>query len=290
MRGMALGEYLAGEVVEDYADALITRREALRRLCLLGLSVSSAGTLLAACGGDDVDRPTAAVTTTTTTTSLPGELVRFPGASGEVTGAFAAPEVARATVLVIHENEGLTPHFRDLVGRFAAEGYAALAVDLLSPEGGVQGGAAAAALSAAPLERLLGDSRAGIGELLRRFPDRDVGAVGFCFGGAMTWNLLHAGEARLAAAAPFYGPTPDAPDFRAARAAVLAVSAEHDDRVNVTRDRADAALRAAGLTYEVRTFPGTGHGFFNDTRPRHHPEAAAEAWQAVLQWFGTHLA
>ena len=116
-----------------------------------------------------------------------------------------------------------------------------------------------------------------------------LGVVGFCFGGAMTWRLLAAGEARLAVAVPFYGSIPDNPDFSKAKAAVLAVYAERDQRVNATRDAAAAALGQAGLTHEVRTFAGVDHAFFNDTGPRYDAMVAAEAYKALLDWLGRHL-
>ena len=106
----------------------------------------------------------------------------------------------------------------------------------------------------------------------------------------MTWSLLAAGESRLAAAVPFYGPIPENPDFSRARAAVLAVYAERDSRVNATRDAATAALRQAGLTHEVRTFAGVDHAFFNDTGPRYNEQAAKDAYATLLSWFGRHLA
>ena len=294
---MALRDYLAGEVAQDFADGLLTRREALRRLGLLGLSLTGASALLAACGGDGDDEtatpPTAPATTGPPAAGDQRDLIRFPGPSGELQAAYAEPGRKRASVLVIHENRGLTPHFHDVVRRLAGEGFASLCVDLLSSEGGTGAlgdpAAAPAALSAAPDDRLLGDLRAGIDELERRAAGLKVGAVGFCFGGGMTWNLLHAGEARLAAAAPFYGPAPENPDFGRARAAVLAVYGELDDRVNASRDRARAALEAAGLPHEVRTFPGADHAFFNDTGPRYNPEAAREAYAALLQWFNRYL-
>jgi carboxymethylenebutenolidase len=296
---MALRDYLAGEVAEDFADRLLTRREALRRLGLLGLSLSGASALLAACGGGDDDAPAPAATGETPS-SLPaggtpaGERITFQGSSGELQAAFAAPAEPRAAVLVIHENRGLTPHFDDLVGRLAAEGYAALAVDLLSPEGGTASladpAAAPTALSAAPMERLLADLRSSIDELQRRAPGVEVGAVGFCFGGGLTWSLLDAGEPRLAAAVPFYGPAPEGPDFSGSRAAVLGIYAEHDERVNASRSRAEAALKAAGLTHEIRTFAGADHAFFNDTGPRYDEAAATQANRALLDWFDRHLA
>ena len=113
--------------------------------------------------------------------------------------------------------------------------------------------------------------------------------IGFCFGGGMTWQLLASGEPRVAAAAPFYGPALAAPNFSGSKAAVLAVYAENDARVNGTRDAAVAALQAANLPVEVRTFPGTGHAFFNDTGGSYNATAATEAYQAVLAWYGRYL-
>jgi carboxymethylenebutenolidase len=114
--------------------------------------------------------------------------------------------------------------------------------------------------------------------------------VGFCFGGGMVWSLLAAGEPRLRAAAPFYGPLPDNADFSRSRgAAVLAVYAELDTRVNASRDAARAALQRAGLTHEIVTFPNANHAFFNDTGARYDPTAAAAAYERLLRWVGEHL-
>ena len=298
---MALRNYLVGEVTEDFVDGLLSRREALRRLTLLGLTLSSATALLAACsdGGGQLGAAgatsPAAVTTTPgrTATTKPGESVRFAGAAGELQGAWAEASAPQGAVLVVHENRGLTPHFFDLVGRFAGASYSALCVDLLSAQGGTGSlqdpAAAPTALANTPPEQLLGDLKAGIDELERRASDAKIGVVGFCFGGGLTWNLLQAGEQRLAAAVPFYGPAPESPDFSRAKAAVYAIYGEQDERVNATRNRAEAALKAAGLTYEIRTFAGAGHAFFNDTGPRYNPEAAQQAWQDMLHWFNQHL-
>ncbi len=233
---MALREYLAEEVALDFADARLTRREALTRLALLGLSTTAAGALLAACssdGGETVttrpDRTTSTAAPATTAAAAPttAESITFTGSNGQLKGAFAAAPKPKGAVLVIHENRGLTDHIRTIPPRFAADGYSALAVDLLSEEGGTEtlGGDAQAigALGAAPVDRLVADMRSGIDELQRRVPNKKVGIIGFCFGGGMVWTLLAAGEPRLAAATPFYGPTPANPDFSGSKAAVLAV-------------------------------------------------------------------
>jgi carboxymethylenebutenolidase len=300
---MALRDYLVGEVAEDYSDGELTRREALRRLGLLGLSAGAASTLLSACAAAEPAPEAAPASPPPAPVDPPGQAqsvgrgqeIRFAGPAGELIGAWAAPtdgEPAGA-VLVIHENRGLTEHFYDLVGRLAGAGYGALCVDLLSDQGGTAAltdpAQAPTTLADKPEDALVADLRAGIDELGRRVPGAKVGVVGFCFGGGMTWQLLQEGEARVAAAVPFYGPAPDQPDFRDATAAVLGVYAGLDDRVNASRERAETALRDAGLTYEIRTFEGADHAFFNDTGARYNADAAEQAYTEMTDWFGRHL-
>jgi carboxymethylenebutenolidase len=292
--------YLTEEVVEDYSDGVIGRREAMRRLGLLGVAVAAAAPLLAAC---DAGRPQDAARTADGTGAAPAgpsarpvEAVSFSGPGGRaLQGAWAAADEARGGVLVVHENRGLTDHIRSVAGRLAASGYSALAVELLSEEGGTGSfpdeGAVTAALNGVPDSRFVADMKAALDEIGRRTPGARLGAVGFCFGGGMVWTLLASGEPRLAAAAPFYGPLPDGADFTGSRnAAVLGVYAEQDARVNATRDAATRALESAGLTHEIVTYPDAGHAFFNDTGARYSPAAAAAAYQKLLGWFGDHLA
>ena len=296
----SIHRYLAEEVALDHVDGLISRREALRRLGLLGLSMTAASGLLAACtseNGDTAARPTPpwARTSPTPAPSVAGtEAVTFAGPQGRtLQGAWAAAEDARGAVLVIHENRGLTDHIRSVAARFAASGYSALAVDLLSEEGGTasfdDSAAATAALGRVPRQRFVADMRAAVGELGRREVHK-LGMVGFCFGGGMVWTLLAAGEPRLSAAVPFYGPLPDGADFPRSRAAVLAIYAERDARVNASRLAATTALREAGIAHDVVTFPDADHAFFNDTGQRYNAGAASEAYRRVLDWFGRYLA
>jgi carboxymethylenebutenolidase len=195
-------------------------------------------------------------------------------------------------VLVIHENRGLTDHIREVAGRFAGSGYSALALDLLSEEGGTGSfpdeaavAAALAAISGANPERFDADMQAGVSELAKRVRRRSLNAIGFCFGGGMIWRLLASGERRLSAAAPFYGPFPTDGDLGGSRAAVLGVYGGLDARVNATLPAARAALEAARLEHELLTFTDADHAFFNDTSPRFDVPAAAEAWHRTLNWF-----
>jgi len=295
----AFQRYLAEEVAVDHADGVLSRREALRRLALLGLGVPAASALLAACGGDGGGGDEPAPVTTGGAATPPGpavatEAITFPGPEGRtVQGAWAAASQPRGAVLVIHENRGLNDHIRSVAGRLAASGYSALAIDLLSAEGGTAAlgdeASAMAALSSAPQERFVADMWAGLDELERRASGQKLGAIGFCFGGGMVWLLLASGEPRLAAAAPFYGPLPDDADFSSSRAAVLGIYAEQDQRVNASREAAAAALEEAGLTHEIVTYQGANHAFFNDSGPRYQQDAATQAYAKVLDWFGRHL-
>ena len=302
---MAFEEYVRSEVVADYAEGFLTRREALRRLMLLGVGATAAGGLLAACGGGSSKSKSASSTgssaSSTATTGaaavgpapLATEAVTFAGPAGQLKGSWSEAPTPKGAVLIIHENQGLTPHFVTLPGRLAASRYSALAVDLLSRKGGTGAfadpGAATAALTAIPLPDLVADMQAALTELLRRAGAHKPGVMGFCFGGGLVWSLLAAGEARLAAACPFYGPLPDNHDFSKAKAAVLAFYGETDARVDATRDAAVAALVAAKLPHEIKVEPGAGHAFFNESKPSFVAAAAADAYAALLDWFGRYL-
>lgn len=296
-----LQRYLAEEVAEDHADGIITRREAVRRLTLLGVTGSAAAAMLGAAasqaaakhaggGGRGRGRARGKVVEWAPAAT---EAITFAGPRGTLMAAWA-PAVGKAhgSVLVIHENRGLNDHIRNVAGRFAASGFSALALDLLSEEGGTASfpdeAAVGAALSAAPPERFDADMKAAVTELRRRAPRKRTNAIGFCFGGGMIWRLLAAGERRLHAAAPFYGPFPQGGNLSGVKADVLGVYAGLDTRVNATRDAARTALEAARLDYQIVTFSEANHAFFNETGARFNAPASEEAWHRVLNLFGKH--
>jgi carboxymethylenebutenolidase len=294
-----LQRYLAEEVAEDHADGIIDRREALRRLSLLGLGMTTAASLLGAfakrAGAAMHSPPTAADVAHTVAAGVPTRPISFRGPQGRKLLAVWAPaKQPRGGVLVIHENRGLTDHIRSVAGRFAASGYSALAIDLLSEEGGTGSfddeAEAMAALYNVPTSRFVADLKAAVTELRRRLPGKKVAVTGFCFGGGMTWTLLTSNEPRVAAAAPFYGPFPEGARFTNSKAAVLGIYAGLDDRVNASRESARAALKSAGLKHQIVTYPGVDHAFFNDTGARYNAATAAQAYKLVLAWFGRHLA
>ncbi|GIH06104.1 carboxymethylenebutenolidase [Rhizocola hellebori] len=288
-------QYLAEEVAEDLADGIITRREAVRRLGLMGVTGAAATGLLATVA---TGAPAAAASgdrdgehggTETSWAPVARESITFTGPRVPLMAAWAPAVKPRGGVLVIHENRGLNEHIRTVAGRLAASGYSALALDLLSEEGGTGAfpgeAEVAAALAQIPPERFDEDMQASVTELKRRVRGKKLAAIGFCFGGAMVWRLLAAGESRLAAAAPFYGPFPTGGNLAGARAAVLGVYGGLDARVNASRPVAKAALEAARLKHELLTFTEADHAFFNDTGTRFNPHAAIEAWRRALNWF-----
>jgi carboxymethylenebutenolidase len=282
-------KYLAEEVAEDLADGIITRREAMRRLGLLGVTGAAASALLAAGAAVPAIAHHKRGSTETAWAPVARESITFAGPRAPLMAAWAPAAKARGGVLVIHENRGLNEHIRLVAGRFAASGWSALALDLLSEKGGTGAfpgeAEVAAALAAIPPQDLVADMKAGVTELKRRVRGRKLAAIGFCFGGGMVWRLLASAEPRLAAAAPFYGPFPEGGSLKGSRAEVLGVYGGLDARVNATRPAARAALEAARLKHELITFTEADHAFFNDTGARFNPHAMAEAWRRTLNWF-----
>ena len=295
-----LQRYIAEEIATDHVDGLLSRREALRRLALLGVSTAAATALIAACGENKKTSSNAPVTSSGAATSpsvppgsakaLPTQPITWVGPQGQLQAAWAQAPNAKGGILVIHENKGLTDWVRSVAGRFAGIGYSGLAIDLLSGQGGTakfkDPAAATAALGNIPPQDFVANLRSGIGELTRRVPDKKLAVVGFCMGGGLVWQLLESGVSDLAAAIPFYGPTPNNnPDFRRSKdVAVLAFYGDQDKRVLATEPIARAALEQAGMVNQLVTEPNANHAFFNDTGDRYNAPAAEDAWRKVQEW------
>lgn len=297
--------YVAEEIATDHVDGLLSRREALRRMALLGVGAAAASALIAACGENRKPAAEAPATSTGAATestpppgsenTVPTQPITWAGPTGELQGAWAPATTPKGAVLVIHENKGLNDWVRSVAARLAGIEYSALAIDLLSSKGGTGAftdpAQATAELTKIPPEESVANLKSGLDELARRAPNVKLAAVGFCLGGGMVWRLLASGEPRLAAAVPFYGPLPENPDFAGSKsAAVLGLYGSLDDRVTSTKDAAEQALTAAGLVHELVVEEGADHAFFNDSGERYDATAAADAWQRVQDWFGRHLA
>lgn len=225
---------------------------------------------------------------------LATERASFDTAKGKIGGYLARPAAKgkRPAVLVIHENRGLNPHLEDIARRLALEGFTAYAVDLLSLVGGTPDNEDAArdlhaklnqddavAVLAAAVTFLKGHAES----------NGKVGAIGFCFGGLMI-NRLAVASGELDAGVAYYGrPVPDA-QVPAIKAALLLHYAENDDGVNAGVPAYEAALKAAGKTFTMYTYPGTQHAFNNDTGAARYNKAAADlAWSRTVAFFKDRL-
>jgi carboxymethylenebutenolidase len=219
--------------------------------------------------------------------------ITWPGPQSQLQAAWAQAPSSKGGVLVIHENKGLNDWVRSVAGRLAGAGYSAMAVDLLSEEGGTgtfqDPAQATGALAKTAPERFMHDLNSSVAELRLRVPGKKLAVVGFCFGGGLVWQLLASGALGLSAAVPFYGPLPDNPDFTGSKAAVLGIYGGLDTRVTGSEAAAKAALDRAGLINDLVVEPDADHAFFNDTGPRYNAAASADAWQRMLDWFGRYL-
>jgi carboxymethylenebutenolidase len=195
-------------------------------------------------------------------------------------------------VLVVHENRGLNPHIEDVTRRVALEGYMAFAPDALFPLGGYPGEEDKARAEFQKLDQA--KTREDFVEAvqwLKARPDSTgkVAVVGFCYGGSIA-NMLATRVPDLAGAVPFYGGQAKAEDVPGIKSPLLLHYAETDERVNAGWPAYEAALKANGVKYEAFVYPGTQHGFNNDTTPRYNKDAAALAWQRTLDFFKKNLA
>jgi len=217
-----------------------------------------------------------------------------PQGSDKMRGYIARPAKAAGKlpgVLVIHENRGLNPYIEDVARRLAVEGYVAFAPDALTPVGGYPGDEDKARELFAKQDgkKRIEDLVAGAGVLKAR-PESSgkFGTVGFCFGGGIC-NLLAVRLPDLAASVPFYGVQAPASDVAKIKAPLLIHYAENDERINAGWPAYEAALKANGVKYQTHFYPGTQHGFHNDTTPRYDEAAAKLAWSRTLAFFKEHL-
>ncbi len=218
-----------------------------------------------------------------------------PEGNGQINGYLAKPAAATGklpAVLVVHENRGLNPHIEDITRRVALAGYVAYAPDALTPVGGYPGTEDDARALFAKLDpaRARADIVASArGLLTLADANGRLGVVGFCWGGSLS-NHVATQVPELAVAVPFYGGAPAAEDVPRIKARLLIHYAANDERINAAWPAYEAALKAAGVRYEAHTYPGTQHGFNNDTTPRYDAAAAQLAWERTLAAFKAALA
>jgi carboxymethylenebutenolidase len=268
----------------------MNRRDFLDRLAELAGSSAAAAALLPLLQNDYARAAIVAADDS----RFAAERQSFDSPKGRIDGYLARPKSKgrRPMVLVIHENRGLNPHLEDVARRFAAEGFGAYAIDLLS----LVGGTPASEDAARELHGKLDHNDAVVAltaavTFLDGHPESTgkVGAVGFCFGGLMV-NRLAAASPELDAAVAYYGRQIPAAQVANIKAPLLLHYAEHDDGVNAGIPAYEAALKAAGKTYTIHTYPGTQHAFNNDTGAARYDKVAAElAFGRTLAFFRQHL-
>ncbi len=223
---------------------------------------------------------------------IEGSDVEIPADGVQLKAYLARPKGggANPAVIVIHENKGLVPYIRDVVDGLASSSYIAVAPDLLSRDGGTESIAdMSTVLPQIPRERHMGDLQAVVRYLKSRPDVTQIGIIGFCFGGGVTWQFATANQ-DLAAAVPFYGSNPPLEAVPNIRAAVFAVYGELDERVNQGIPAISQALKDAGITHDSKVYPKAPHAFHNHTNAdRYIADAATSAWADALTWLDRHL-
>ncbi len=283
------------EVYRDYQAGKISRREFMQKAIIFTGSLAAANSLVAGLARD-------AAQASQSSPSDPEILthnVEYQGKAGTVSAYLARPVKAGKYpgIVVIHENQGLTDHIRDIARRLAKDGFVALAPDFLSRQGGTmkanpKGGGLANMRELAPWQSVAEDAESGFA-YLKVLPDvrSDKEAlIGFCWGGEMTFAAATKIKT-LGAAIVFYGRSPSPIDsVKDIRAPLMVHYGEKDEGVNKGIDETAAAMKKYSKVYDYKIYPGAQHAFNNDSNPsRYHAQAAKEAWDRTLSFLKKNL-
>jgi len=282
------------ELIRDYHDGKITRRGFMRRVAILTGSVAGANSMIAGLMQDSamaqVDPGDPAIL---------WHNIEYAGKAGPVFGYLARPRAAgkHPGLVLIHANQGLNNHVRDVARRLAKEGYVTLAPDYLSRRGGTvkvnpKGGGLSNIRELAPWQEVTEDTAAGFAylQILSDVRGDRRGVIGFCWGGEMTfWAATQVRGLR--AAVVFYGRSPKPIDLvKHIEAPVMAHYGEKDPGVNQDIPSTEEAMKKFNKPYNYKIYPGAQHGFYSESNPeRYHPEAAKEAWSKTLDLFRKRL-
>lgn len=271
------------DLYDEYCHGRIDRRTFLLRAAAVTAGAAAMAQAL-------LPRYAAAQTVSFTDARIRAQYVQYPspgGNSGQMRGYLVRPTGAGPfpTVLVVHENRGLNPYIEDVARRLAIEGFLALAPDGLFPAGGYPGNDDDGRELQQKLDqgRLRTDMLNGVRFLkAHALSNGTLGATGFCWGGGVVnWLATQLG-ADLQAGVPFYGPAADTASVPRIVAPLLIHYAENDPRINALHPAFAAALKDAGVPFEAYTYPGTQHGFHNNSTPRYDEAAARLAWERTV--------
>jgi carboxymethylenebutenolidase len=276
---------------DKYVHGAISRRDFIDRASALAIAGMSGAALLEALN----PKFASAQQIAPTDARIKTEYVEIPAPGyGKLRGYLVKPAKAAGklpTVLVVHENRGLNPHIEDIARRVALDNFIAFAPDALFPIGGYPGDEDKAREKFQQLDQAkTREDFVAAAAYLKKLPQGNgkVGVVGFCYGGGIA-NFLATRVPDLGAAVPFYGSAPTTADVANIKAPLLIQFAETDERVNASWPAYETALKSAGVKYQAFVYPGTQHGFNNDTTPRYNKEAAALAWERTIGFFNENL-
>jgi len=279
------------DLYDEYCHGDIDRREFLKRAAALGV----AGLAMAQGLLPNYAR---AQTVSFTDSRIKATYVDYPspGGNAEKIRSYLVQPAGQGpwpAVLVIHENRGLNPYIEDVARRAALTGFLALAPDGLSPLGGYPGNDDDGRAMQARLDqaKLRADMLNGARFVKsHRLSTGKLGVTGFCWGGGTTNYIATAMGADLQAGVPFYGAAAETASVPKIQANLLIQYAENDARINAMWPAFESALKAAGVPHEMHMYPGTQHGFHNDSTPRYHEAAAKLAWERTVDFFKRSLA
>ncbi len=282
------------DLYDEYCHGRIDRRKFLGRAAALTIGGVSALAMAQAL----LPRYAQAQTISFTDQRIKARYVSYAspgGNSGNMRGYLVQPsgQGPFPAVLVIHENRGLNPYIEDVARRAAVDGFLALAPDGLSPVGGYPGNDDdGRALQAGLDQGKLRTDMLNSARFLKSHPmsSGKLGATGFCSGGGTTNYLAVALGADMQAGVPFYGPAAGTDGVPKIKAALLIQYAENDERINSMWPAFEAALKANGVPHQMHMYPGTQHGFHNNSTPRYNEAAAKLSWERSIAFFKQHLA
>ena len=277
------------DLYDEYCHGGIDRREFLKRAGALG-ALGFALSLL-----PDYAR---AQTISFTDSRIKAQYVTYPspGGNGATMRGYLVQPAGQGpfpAVLVVHENRGLNPYIEDVARRAAVEGFVALAPDGLAPLGGYPGNdddgrELQAKLDQAKLRTDMLNSARYL--KAHKLSSGKLGVTGFCWGGGTTNFLAATMGSDLQAAAPYYGAAADTSSVAKIKAPILAHLAENDARINEMYPTFEQEMKKAGVRYEIQMYPGTQHGFHNNSTPRYNEAAAKLAWDRTVAFFKKNLA
>jgi carboxymethylenebutenolidase len=278
------------DLYDEYCHGRIDRREFLRLAALVAGGLAMAQALL--------PRYAQAQTISFTDTRIKAQYVTYPspgGNSGQMRGYLVQPAGPGPfpAVLVIHENRGLNPYIEDVARRAAVEGFVALAPDGLFPVGGYPGNDDDGRTLQGNLDQAkLRTDMLNSATVLKshKLSNGKLGATGFCWGGSTVNSLAVTLGSDLQAGVPFYGAAAETAGVPKIKAPLLIQYAETDPRVNEMWPAFETALKAAGVPHQMHIYPGTQHGFHNNSTPRYHEASAKLAWDRTIAFFKKNLA